>query len=104
MKQFFSAALIAGAIFVVSAAASYGQQTQSPEPTPSATRKPAPKPIPAPVAAAPAAVAGDAVLVGAGDIVDCADLTGAEATAKLLDKIPGTVFTAGDTVYPDGTP
>ncbi|MGA8553230.1 MAG: hypothetical protein WB630_02325, partial [Candidatus Acidiferrales bacterium] len=36
-----------------------------------------------------------AVLVGAGDIADCADLSGAEATAKLLDQIPGTVFTAG---------
>jgi len=26
-----------------------------------------------------------------------------EATAKLLDVIPGTVFTAGDNAYPDGT-
>jgi len=38
------------------------------------------------------------VLVGAGDIGD-----GREATAKLLDRIPGTVFTAGDNAYPDGT-
>jgi hypothetical protein len=41
----------------------------------------------------------DAVLVGAGDIADCADLSGAEATAKLLDGMPGTVFTAGDNAY-----
>ncbi len=30
------------------------------------------------------------VLVGAGDIAWCGNLTGAEATAKLIDKIPGT--------------
>jgi len=44
-----------------------------------------------------------AVLVGAGDIADCKDLSGAEATAKLLEKIPGTVFAAGDLAYPDGS-
>jgi hypothetical protein len=43
------------------------------------------------------------VLVGAGDIADCADLSGAEATAKLLDAIPGTVFTVGDNAYTQGT-
>src|SRR3984885_9855183 len=43
------------------------------------------------------------VLVGAGDIADCADLSGAEATAKLLDSIAGTVFTAGDNAYEGGT-
>jgi len=47
--------------------------------------------------------AGDPILVGAGDMVDCPDYSGAEATAKLLDKIPGTVFTLGDNVYEDGT-
>jgi len=44
-----------------------------------------------------------AVLVGAGDIADCRDLSGAEATAKLLGKIPGTVMAVGDLAYPDGT-
>jgi hypothetical protein len=44
-----------------------------------------------------------AVLVGAGDIASCDDLAGAEATAKLIDKIPGTVFVAGDLAYPDGS-
>jgi calcineurin-like phosphoesterase family protein len=43
------------------------------------------------------------VLVGAGDIADCKDLSGAEATAKLLENIPGTVFAAGDLAYPDGS-
>ncbi len=42
------------------------------------------------------------VLVGAGDIATC-DLESDEATAALLDTIPGTVFTAGDNVYPNGT-
>jgi calcineurin-like phosphoesterase family protein len=44
-----------------------------------------------------------AVLVGAGDIADCSDLSGAEGTAKLLDKIPGTVMAVGDLAYPNGT-
>ena len=43
------------------------------------------------------------VLVGAGDIAWCGNLTGAEATAKLIDKIPGTVFAAGDLAYDKGT-
>jgi hypothetical protein len=40
----------------------------------------------------------DPVLVGAGDIASCGSL-GAEETAKLLDQIPGAVFTAGDNAY-----
>ena len=44
-----------------------------------------------------------AILVGAGDIADCKDLSGAEATAKLLETIPGTVMAVGDLAYPDGT-
>ena len=45
---------------------------------------------------------GDPVLVGAGDISDCRN-DNDEATAKLLDGIKGTVFTAGDNVYTRGT-
>jgi acid phosphatase type 7 len=45
----------------------------------------------------------DPVLVGAGDIASCDDLSGAEATAKLIENIPGTVFAAGDLAYPDGS-
>jgi hypothetical protein len=41
-------------------------------------------------------------LVGAGDIADC-DSDGDEATAALLEDIPGTVFTLGDNAYDDGT-
>lgn len=42
-----------------------------------------------------------AVLVGAGDIASCAS-GGDERTAKLLDSIAGTVFTAGDNAYERG--
>ena len=47
-------------------------------------------------------VAGSVVLVGAGDISSC-DNNNDEATAKLLDNIPGAVFVLGDNVYVDGT-
>jgi hypothetical protein len=42
------------------------------------------------------------VLLGAGDIGDCAT-TGAAETGLLLDRLPGTVFTAGDNAYQAGT-
>jgi len=46
----------------------------------------------------------EVILIGAGDIADCTDLAGAEATAKLLEANPGTVMALGDLAYPDGTP
>lgn len=45
---------------------------------------------------------GATVLVGAGDIASC-NSRADEATALVLDSIAGTVFTAGDNVYSDGT-
>jgi hypothetical protein len=44
----------------------------------------------------------DPVLVGAGDIASCSS-SGDEATALLLDNIPGTVFTLGDNAYESGS-
>lgn len=44
----------------------------------------------------------DPVFVGAGDIADCTSTRDAD-TAALLDGLPGTVFTLGDNVYPNGT-
>jgi hypothetical protein len=41
-------------------------------------------------------------LVGAGDIAAC-DTTNDGATARLVGRIPGTVFTLGDNVYPYGS-
>lgn len=43
------------------------------------------------------------VFVGAGDIGRCGS-PGHEATARLLDRQPGTVFTTGDNAYPSGRP
>lgn len=42
------------------------------------------------------------VLVGAGDIGSCSS-KGDEITAKLLDDLPGTVFTLGDNAYYEGS-
>ncbi|MGZ3455700.1 MAG: metallophosphoesterase family protein, partial [Polyangiales bacterium] len=47
-------------------------------------------------------VTPDATLVGAGDIADCG-LDDDSATAKLIDAIPGAVFTAGDNAYEDAS-
>jgi acid phosphatase type 7 len=44
----------------------------------------------------------DPVFVGAGDIASCTS-EGDEATANLLDTIPGTVYTTGDNAYQSGT-
>ena len=49
------------------------------------------------------AFGGEVTFVGAGDIADCSH-PGSQATARLLDLIPGDVFTLGDHVYPSGTP
>jgi hypothetical protein len=43
------------------------------------------------------------VLLAAGDIADCTNLAGAEATAKILEENAGTVAAIGDLAYPDGT-
>jgi hypothetical protein len=83
-----------------------------PSPSPSLATEPspgsgtAPTPLaPSPGSPSPSRVGGpegDAVLVGAGDIARCG-AEGDEATAALLDRIPGIVFTAGDNAYPSGT-
>ena len=41
----------------------------------------------------------DVTFTGAGDIASSG--SGDDATANLLDGIPGTVFTIGDNVYPN---
>jgi acid phosphatase type 7 len=50
----------------------------------------------------PSPAIGSGALVGAGDIGFCGT-PGAEATARLLDRLSGTVFTAGDNAYVTGT-
>jgi hypothetical protein len=68
-------------------------------PTPAVTPSPSPSPTPSP---SPSPPPGIVTLVGAGDIADCSS-SGDEATEQVLDGIPGTVFTAGDNVYTNGT-
>jgi acid phosphatase type 7 len=76
--------------------------TQPSTPTPAPTT---PTPTPAPGPPTPTPVAQTEVLVGAGDIALCGpNLANAEATARLLDGISGTVFTAGDNTQTAGTP
>ena len=43
------------------------------------------------------------MLVGAGDIARCDMLAGALATARLLARNPGTIFTVGDNAYERGS-
>ena len=50
---------------------------------------------------------GGETLIAAGDIAQCGRSgyvgTGAEATARLIDSLPGTVVALGDLAYPNGT-
>jgi acid phosphatase type 7 len=46
--------------------------------------------------------AASVTLVGAGDIASCSH-TADSATARLLGRIGGTVYTLGDNAYPNGT-
>jgi len=71
----------------------------TPKPNPTLTPKPKPKPTAAPT---PPPTTGSVTLVGAGDIADCGS-SGDEATAALLDQIPGTIFTTGDNAYESGS-
>jgi hypothetical protein len=76
------------------AAAQAGEApTAVPTAAPTAVPTPTPSPTPTP---------RPEVFVGAGDIATC-DSDGDEQTARLLDAIPGTVFTLGDNAYGDGT-
>src|SRR5215204_661724 len=53
--------------------------------------------------AAPDPLQADPVLVAVGDIASCSS-EGDEATAALLDGLPGTISTLGDHAYEEGTP
>src|SRR2546428_5700890 len=87
------------------------EQADGPTTTSSAapvrTRSPTPGST-APLTPSPAPTAGDAVLVGAGDISSCTQ-TNDDRTAHLLDSVIASangeviVFTAGDNAYEYGT-
>jgi acid phosphatase type 7 len=88
----FSAALLLAALAVqANAQVEYPAQPAAPV-----------KAAEAPTAQEPAAN-NTYVLVGAGDIASCKYPEGAEATAKLIEKIPGAVFAAGDLAYEHGS-
>jgi acid phosphatase type 7 len=72
--------------------------------TPQSVKPNTTPPQEAPAATQQADMAQTFVLVGAGDIASCRSIEGAQATAKLIEKIPGTVFAAGDLAYEGGTP
>jgi hypothetical protein len=76
----------------------------SPSASPPAPAAPATTPAPPSAAptTTPTSTPGPVTLVGAGDIASCSSL-GDDATAALLDGIPGTVVTLGDNVYPSGS-
>ena len=84
---------------------SAGNPTQTPTRTPTSAGNPTATPTRTPTrtpTASSTPSSGSVVLVGAGDISRC-DNNNDEATAKLLDGISGTVFTAGDNAYDSGT-
>jgi len=93
MGRFGWIPLISSLLIVASAAVSLAQESPANHP---ATAKPSSK-------SAPKKSSDTFTLVGAGDIVGCSDPSGARATAKLIDAIPGTVFAAGDLAYQHGT-
>lgn len=59
-----------------------------------ATSAPPDTPVPSPT---------PAVLIAAGDIAGC-ETNGDEATAALVEGLPGTIAVLGDSAYPQGTP
>jgi hypothetical protein len=70
--------------------------------TPTNTPTAGPSPTPTNTSTPTSTPSGESVVfVGAGDIADCSGDD--EATAQLLDNIPGTVYTLGDNAYPSGT-
>ena len=70
--------------------------------TPVASQVDSPTPTETPAVSPTSTISGSVVFVGAGDISSCSN-NNDEATAKLLDTIPGTVFTTGDNAYIDGS-
>jgi len=88
MSRDYSFARLAAAVLLAGALSTTCRDSQAPrdQATPRADVTPLPS----------------VVLVGAGNIAWCSR-TNDEATAALLDAIPGTVFAIGDNVYPNGT-
>jgi len=84
----------AGAVILLGLFACNDQSTQTTEPN----RPPQPPPT-----ADFASTAATVTLAAAGDIASCSSGNQSSATARLVERIPGTVLTLGDNAYPDGT-
>src|SRR5258708_12331466 len=93
MGRFGWIPLISSLLIVASAAISLAQESPANH---SATAKTSSK-------SAPKKSSDTFTLVGAGDIVACSDLSGAQATAKLIDAIPRPRFAAPPLPYPHRT-
>jgi acid phosphatase type 7 len=89
---------VAAAVAVLVGACSTGSppsgSTSPPSGPPPAPTSPAPGPTPT--------IPPTATLVAAGDVASC-NSSGDEATAALLDAIPGTIAVLGDSAYPNGS-
>ena len=85
----------AGATMLLGLFACNDQPTQTTEPN-----RPPAEPTPA---VEPALSATTVTVAAAGDIAACASSNQSNATARLVERIPGTVLTLGDNAYPDGT-
>ncbi len=84
----------AGAAVLLGLLACNDQPTQTTEPN----RPPEPTP-----AVESALSAATVTVAAAGDIASCSSGNQSGATARLVERIPGTVLTLGDNAYPDGT-
>src|SRR5207248_4987057 len=102
MHRFASVRLV-GLVPVITALACSRSAPASP--TPATGRPLSPGGLPIETGPPSARPYQTAILVGAGDIGDCANDNGrhAQETGRLLDKINGTVFVAGDAAYVYGS-
>ena len=91
--------LAAGGVLVGQGSAGGVPSSGGPPTVPTSTGTP----VPTRITVRPSPPSGEtAVLVGAGDIASCRSVHD-EETAKLVEGIPGIVFTAGDNSYPVGS-
>lgn len=92
---------VAAAMLVVGCA-SQPVASLAPDPSPTSTPTATDSAPPSSTPVVPSPTPGPAILVGAGDIATCKG-TDNSATAALIAGIDGTVFTAGDNAYEEGT-
>ena len=94
--------LALGIIFCFAAACSDRAPGTQPPPDTTVTPPPPPPPPPPPNPPPPPPPPAAPTILIAGNISRCAT-QGDEMTAELLDSLPGTIFTAGDNAFPEGS-